>query len=604
MNRYVRGFAIAGILALLTLLTLLTMAVAPGYAGISTTKHNLSVNGPGTVKATGEAEICVFCHAPHNAAPSGPLWNRNASTATYTPYTSSTRKSVAGQPNGASLLCLSCHDGTVALGQVLNRATAITMAGGVTTLPGGNTLLGTDLSDDHPVSFVYDAALVTARGELAAPTTLVKPSPVRLDSGSRLQCTACHDPHDDTNTKFLVVANTASALCNTCHLKNYWTGSDHKNATKTWNNIAPNPWPHTSGTTVAANACESCHRPHTAGGGKRLLNYAAEESNCFPCHNGNVAAKNIQAEFNKTSIHRVASYTGIHDPTEAASLASAHVECVDCHNPHAANATAGSIPGGSAAPTLPGSQTGVRGINVSGIAVDPATAEYEICFRCHADGAGNTPAASTPRVILQNNKRLEFQTGNPSFHPVAGAGRSTTVPSLLAPWTTSSRVKCTDCHNNDTGLYSSGTPSAPTGTGPNGPHGSTYPLLLERQYLKADGANQAAGTNESAAAYALCYKCHDRASILNQNSVGSFPLHWYHIDVSSNVHAPCNTCHDPHGISSTQGSVLSNSRLINFNSAVVTASPGNGAARWERVGTAGGRCYLTCHGINHNPWTY
>lgn len=596
MNHYVKGFAIAGILALLSLLTLLIVAVTPGHAAISSTKHNLSASGPGTLKATTEAQICLFCHAPHNTSPSGQLWNRNITAATYTPYTSSTLKSVPGQPNGASLLCVSCHDGTIALGEVRNRPSAIPMAGGVTTLPAGSTRLGTDLSDDHPVSFVYDAALMTARGELASPATLVKPSKVRLDAGNRMQCTACHDPHDNTNPKFLVVANTASALCQTCHIKNYWPGSDHKNSTKTWNNVAPDPWPHTTETTVAANACENCHQPHTAGGGKRLLNSAVEENNCFPCHNSNVAARNIQTEFNKISTHRVGSYTGIHDPTEPASVATSHVECVDCHNPHAAYAStpaAGSIPGGNATPTLPGSQAGVRGINISGTAVDPASAEYEVCFRCHADGAGNTPAPRTARVIVQNNKRLEFQATNPSFHPLAAAGRSANVPSLVAGWTAASRMKCTDCHNNNAGTYSSGTPSAPTGAGPNGPHGSVYPSLLERQYVTTDN------TVESAANYALCYKCHSRTNIIGTGT-NSFKEHNKHI-VSERT--PCNTCHDPHGISGTQGSMLSNSRLINFNTAVVTRS-GTQPIRWERVGTTGGRCYLSCHGANHNPWTY
>lgn len=598
MKRYVNGFAIAASLLLLILLSLLVAALAPapGHAAVSATKHNLSASGPGTLKATTESQICLFCHVPHNASPSGQLWNRNLSTASYTPYTSSTRKSVAGQPNGASLLCLSCHDGTIALGQLINPATAISMAGGATTIPAGVTNLGTNLSDDHPVSFVYDAALRAARGELADPATLVKPGKVRLDAGGRLQCTACHDPHDSTNPKFLVVANTASALCQTCHIKNYWAGSDHKNATKTWNNVAPDPWPHTTETTVAANACENCHRPHTAGGGQRLRNYAAEESNCFPCHNGNVAAKNIQAEFSKASRHRVASYTGTHDPTEPASTATAHVECVDCHNPHAAYASsppAGSVPGGSTPPALAGSQVGVRGININGTEVNPASAEYEICFRCHADGAANIPTPSVARVIAQNNKRLEFQPTNPSFHPIAGAGRSATVPSLIAPWTTSSRVRCTDCHNNNAGPYSSGTPAAPTGTGPNGPHGSTYPLLLERNYTTASFSP------ESATAYALCYKCHSQTSILS-DAIGSFREHNIHLrgaDIS------CSACHDPHGISSTQGTVLNNSRLLNFDAAQVTMS-GTQAIRWERVGATGGRCYLVCHGKNHNPLSY
>ncbi|MBE0624301.1 MAG: hypothetical protein IH606_05755 [Burkholderiales bacterium] len=591
MNGYVKALSIAEYLTPLIYLALLMMAVEPAYAAVATTKHNLSVSGPGTVKATSEAEVCVFCHAPHNTSPSGQLWNRRIG-ASYIPYTSSTRKSAAGQPNGASLLCLSCHDGTIALGEVRNRASAIAMSGGVTTMPAGNSLLGTDLSDDHPVSFVFDAALRAARGELTDPATLVKPNKVRLDATNQLQCTSCHDPHDDTNAKFLVVANTASALCNACHIKNYWSGSDHRNASKTWNNAAPDPWPHSAGTTVAANACENCHRPHTAGGGKRLLNYAAEEDNCFPCHNGNVAAKNVQAEFNKVSVHRVSDYTGIHDPTEPDSVATSHVECADCHNPHAVNAVAGSAPAVTTPPVLPGSQTAVRGIGITGTPVNPATAEYEICFRCHADGA-NTPPARTARVIAQNNKRLEFQTSNPSYHPVAGVGKGSNVPSLIAPWSTTSRVKCTDCHNNNAGPYSTGTGTTPSGIGVNGPHGSTYPLLLERAYVVNDN------TSESAANYALCYKCHSRSNILSDAS-GSFREHNKHI---SGERTPCNVCHDPHGISGTQGTVLSNSRLINFDASIVTRA-GTQAIRWERVGTSGGRCYLSCHGRSHNPLSY
>jgi len=256
--------------------SLLALAVTIGppllsdaEAAVSGTKHNLSVSGPGTRKASTETEICIFCHAPHNTSPAAQLWNRRLPTATYAPYSSSTLKSAPGQPNGASLLCLSCHDGTIALGDVMSRTTAITMAGGAMS---GNPLIGTSLADDHPVSFVYNAALRTARGELADPATLT--GAVRLDGSSRMQCTSCHEPHDNTNGKFLVAPNTASALCTTCHQKNYWTQTDHRTSTKTWNGAGTNPWPHTTGTTVAANACENCHRPHTAGGAQSLVNYA------------------------------------------------------------------------------------------------------------------------------------------------------------------------------------------------------------------------------------------------------------------------------------------------------------------------------------------
>ena len=113
----------------------------PVFAGLATSKHNLSVSGPGTVKAASETQNCLFCHAPHNASPIAPLWNRSNPGTSYTPYTSSTSIARPGQPTGASLQCLSCHDGTIALGDVLSRGTRIGMAGGVTTMPAGNSKL-------------------------------------------------------------------------------------------------------------------------------------------------------------------------------------------------------------------------------------------------------------------------------------------------------------------------------------------------------------------------------------------------------------------------------------------------------------------------------
>lgn len=564
--------------ALLTLgMAALLLGAVPAQGQIAATRHNLSVTGPGTVKSAGESQICIFCHAPHNSAPAAPLWNRRDPGSGYTPYTSSTTKAVAGQPTGASLACLSCHDGTIALGELLSRQASIAMTGGVTVMPAGNTNLGTDLSDDHPVSINYTSALSVARnGELADPATLK--GKVRLDGQGRLQCTACHDPHDNSNGKFLVVPNTASALCLTCHIKPGWSGSDHKLSNATWNGSGTNPWTHTNGTTVAANACENCHRPHSAGGRKGLLNYATEETNCLTCHNGNVAGKNINGEFAKLSIHPIAATTGVHDTAEGAVVQARHVECVDCHNPHASNATPAT------GVALPGSLAGVRGIAITGTVVNPATAEYQVCLRCHADST-NKPAPRTPRQIVQNNTRLEFDPGNPSYHPVAAIGRNGNVQTLLSPWTTSSMMKCSDCHNNNAG------PGA-GGIGPKGPHGSTFTPLLERQYVTADR------TTESATNYALCYKCHNRTTLLN--SGGAFKEHQKHI-VSERT--PCNVCHDPHGVSATQGNATNNSKLINFDTSVVKPSS-SGQLKFVSNGTSRGSCYLTCHGANHNPWSY
>lgn len=558
-----------------TIILLSLLISGNASAGVADTKHNLSVSGPGSVKSQGESEICIFCHTPHNSDPSAPLWNRNDSGQTYTPYSSTTAYSSPGQPTGASILCLSCHDGTIALGEVLSRADPIEVSGSMaTTMPTGRTRIGTDLSDDHPISFQFTSGLASQRGELVNPSSLT--GAVKLDKTGQLQCTSCHDPHNNQYGKFLVMANTQSALCQTCHIKDFWDQTSHSTSTSQWNGVNPDPWPRTTETTVRDNACENCHTPHDAGSQERILNYgqrnnAAEEDNCLVCHNGHVAQQDIEAEFNKFFRHPITDTNGVHNPGESAVVTQRHVECVDCHNPHAAN---------SANPL-----NGVRGINQSGNTINEINQVQELCYRCHADSP-NKPAARTTRQFNVTNVRDEFSTTNTSYHPVAGTGKNSFVPSLISPLTTTSRITCIDCHNNNNG------PGA-GGNGPNGPHGSTYEPILERQYITTDP------TTESPSVYAMCYKCHDRSSILSSES---FPRHAYHITGNGGgmggmggmgLSTPCNVCHDPHGSQQP--------KLINFDTSVV--SPVNGQIIHTSDSTSGS-CTLSCHGRVHNPCTY
>jgi len=190
--------------------------------------HDLSSHSPNRIRAVNEDQVCIFCHTPHNADPRAPLWNRAIDTGTtYITYSSPTfEPGVAPQPDGASKLCLSCHDGTIALGQVRSRSEVIPVSGGPNLKPGQAGYLGTDLSGMHPISFLYDDALAiqnNAAGDvpLQLPSTLSDPD-VKLDKQGKIQCTTCHDPHDDSNYDPGVVPHfwakpTWSGVCLTCH---------------------------------------------------------------------------------------------------------------------------------------------------------------------------------------------------------------------------------------------------------------------------------------------------------------------------------------------------------------------------------------------------
>lgn len=556
----------------------LALPIVGAYASsVVDSKHNLSASGPGTVKAASETEVCIFCHTPHRSTGDLPLWNHTGSVASYTPYSSSTLKATVGQPNGASKLCLSCHDGTVALGNVHSRTMPIQMQGGVTVMPAGSANLGTDLSDQHPISFTYDSALAAEQGQLKDPSLLT--GKVRLDHNSQMQCTACHNPHDDQYGKFLVMDNTDSALCVTCHNDPQWTTSAHHLSAVALTGAASKLAARPTAKTVGGNGCESCHASHAAGSNQRLLVNAREEQTCFTCHNGMVAAKNVAAEFNKLSVHPVMQTSQTHEAGEDPLNSSRHVACSDCHNPHAAKAA--TAPAQRAA----GAIRGVKGVSRSGSVVKSVSREYELCFRCHADSVSRGQA-TVERQIADTNTRQEFNPANQSYHPITAAGKNPNVPSLLAPQTTATIMKCTDCHNNDAG------PDA-GGTGPRGPHGSAFAPLLERQLIMTDH------TTESATSYALCYKCHSRESLLSDQSFRAFNDqgqargHRFHVVDEKTA---CTTCHDSHG-------VASNPRLINFNLNYVSPAS-TGPISFVSRGPAGGNCTLKCHGHEHNESAY
>jgi len=192
---------------------------------ITGSEHDFSSINP-------DGQICVNCHTPHNAdtaVASAPLWNHDVTQATFTLYSSPTMNSSPGQPTGSSKLCLSCHDGTV----------AIDSFGGTTgnnfLTPSDSAYIGTDLSDDHPISITYDTALATTDPGLLDPsvtTVTIGQGGDKTNTGTvsnlllpadQVQCSSCHDVHNNfvppAEEDLLVVTKQNSSICFTCHNK-------------------------------------------------------------------------------------------------------------------------------------------------------------------------------------------------------------------------------------------------------------------------------------------------------------------------------------------------------------------------------------------------
>jgi hypothetical protein len=275
---------------------LLVLFSSPASAGIADTKHNLgSGTGPaGRNQTSNTAEVCVFCHTPHGADTSAPapLWNKRLGAAgspagggSYTTYDTLQTPSLDGtvaQVGSISMACLSCHDGTQAMDNVINapgsgnyditgggtdgRAwawTGATVDTATGRLSSGVALLGTDLSNDHPIGIQYCGGGLTGAGTSVSGTCkdgdFTAPQTQTINSnqvfwvdtggagkqrtdlplyaratgglGPLVECASCHDPHvssgqsgpvgtgQQAGETFLRISNANSAVCTSCHVK-------------------------------------------------------------------------------------------------------------------------------------------------------------------------------------------------------------------------------------------------------------------------------------------------------------------------------------------------------------------------------------------------
>lgn len=576
---------------------LLLAAALTARADASTvvgSKHDLSTTGPGPIRALSEENPCIFCHVPHFSTGER-LLHRPDPTAEYQPYASSTLQSQVRAPTGASRVCLSCHDGTIAVGKTLTRDIATTME----TIPADRrSNLGVDLRSSHPISF---APAPGSRTHPPAPG-----DPVRLDGAGEVQCTSCHDPHREYNDpvqgKFLVKPNRWSGLCLTCHDSSAVSAADSSHAASpAYFGVAQgNEAQYTS---VGEAGCAACHGSHSNDPGGRLVRKPPgdDDAACLRCHASGVTRVSLAADVAQPYAHH-GQGAGEHDAAEGlTSGATRHVACVDCHDPHAASSRAS--PG---APAAAGALAGVWGIDAAGQRVEAVQYQYEVCLKCHGPTeTGAPPLGAVQRAHDDRNLLRVFAPTSPSSHNVIAAARRPGLPGLLQPWASASHLYCTDCHASDAGPGNGG-------SGPRGPHGSSLPFLLEREYSTADG------TPEAEASYRLCYKCHSRSVLLGdvpaanldgtdfRKIVGatSVSLHRVHLAPLTGSPAPCSACHDAHGVSAEAGGTAqANAHLVDFDLAIAAPGP-LGGPRYQTLGPRAGSCNLTCHGRPHTDESY
>lgn len=240
-----------------------------GGEGLQGTSHDFTSTSGGTGTATAGVGLCTFCHTPHKAITTSLLWNHTLSVNNFSwdiPATTAgtTFATFKGDTyKGASAKCLSCHDGSVAIGDVnWFQETSATGAGALNTLQhnnGGEFQIATatgGMAGNHPVAmpFPFNNTVNTYNGvtnganlqtgewqsdpwNAGAGTNGTK---VRLfnDSGAGnitagpvagktgIECSSCHDPHNKASVDDLFLrgkltgSDAASGyLCLQCHSK-------------------------------------------------------------------------------------------------------------------------------------------------------------------------------------------------------------------------------------------------------------------------------------------------------------------------------------------------------------------------------------------------
>ena len=536
-----------------------------------------------TAPVTGATMLCSNCHNAHNMTGTGARF--------LAPRKLDPSYAGVYKPQGGDAFCWTCHESTAAASSGYISADSWDKSTGF----------------DHKT---YYSAGDTGHNKSTGSVVMAENPAV--PSKENVACKGCHSEHGTTNGKLVaeqvngqaVSFKSGSAvdyntyynpLCLACHGiaglgGSYWpnsltyvaSGHGSSTAVKT---LAYSPNDSAATLQLQVRLCKQCHEPHGAGDsanpeGYPNLTRLFEEKVCYRCHGSApnpLGAKNIQTEFGGAYSHDLGMSTNAarrhnQDAEDASAMSGAtgnpqlsganrHVECADCHNVHVSTNVLHSL----RTNLISGVLAGVWGVDAASPGVawsapsswnwskkSPATAEYQLCFKCHSAAAyGSAPPARTQVATrgatfwnspTYTDQSREFNPNNLSYHMVwSGTSRVPgTVGNFINGWTRDSQMYCSDCHKSS------------TAGDPEGPHGSATPWILGG-YLAPGSARYVTGDNDGAlysskalrdADFTFCFGCHSSDFTGTGFADGGDNLH-----TKGDHLRACTNCHVavPHG---------------------------------------------------------
>lgn len=468
--------------------------------------------GTGTTPLTDTAVYCLSCHVDHDRFYDGDAVDIRGSNLRSSIFSETAANSDYNTTSGG--VCLGCH-GVIRLKDVNNQLSSANTSG----------------ADSSTYTPAIDPAAYgrSAHGVKADGTTLyeVVSAPFGTSTTFQANCSKCHT--DNRTEQFYDDASTAPTF------GLHWGPARRILAALGRSDAASDPY-------AEERFCYTCHSP--GGSPYKVAGNSGKDWYGTSGVSVSASAEGVYTQFTNNNVvrrsHRVSNtWTGTHRPAwqdETGNVsgvtkftAAEHVECTDCHSPHAAGKVAVSGTKRANPATLTSNTinlttsplSGVWGVSYNAAAEwnEPtysvqttATLEYQLCLKCHSgfnssytpDGAANRSSgtfswsSASASGARWTNVALEFNPANDSYHPVFAKAKRPITQAMNAPWNTNrgnQTMYCSDCH-----MDSAASPIAM------GPHGSATTRILRGNWNPTSTAT--GYTLGSLDANFLCSKCH------------------------------------------------------------------------------------------------